>query len=430
MWLGDNDGEKKNKAHLFGLLEKGIEDKIYYMPLMSTLWPGQANDVWMVLKVLFSVIAALIWVRLIRTRKNENFHVIDSLGARVVTYCFMCLFITLPFILDHNFILRSVFIRVFVEDDDNKRETVVDLFSSGGVFTAQNLARLFSTFLIAASVVNPLIIVKYFFTSFMNYIEVVLSKNALQSFGKDDADNLESPKVTLVSTCKESVAIDLSKQSKSYRIRCWVVTLIKGLRRYILVVSLLGFLPQNCAFNSSPIFALVGKTWCVKLDHLFYGLVVSFYYKRIPTLRIAFSFKSTFDLILSFAFTLLTMMLFFGAWLAVFFRDLVFNSCFLSLYFLTGEQGEYFNHPNSIFTLKGIEFLMKSKKFSQCFRSDMSSAQEEAINQVVEFIFWIHSILVDSFVAFTTLFLLILPFVIFLLLQHRISRFQGISTTT
>ena len=66
-----------------------------------------------------------------------------------------------------------------------------------------------------------------------------------------------------------------------------------------------------------------------------------------------------------------------------------------------------------MFTLKGIELLIKSEKFPQCFRSDMSCAQEEAVNQVVEFISWIHSLLVNSFVAFTTLFLVILPLLSF-----------------
>ena len=268
--LGSHD--EKNKAHLFRLLEKGIEDKVNYMQLMKKVLFGQfkPTDISMVLKILFFVIVALIWRKLIRTRKNENFHVIGYLGVMVIIHCYVYIFIALLEIWDGYFV-HTVFIRVFVEDDDNKKATIVDLFSGGGVFTAQNLVKLFSTFLIAASVVNPLLITVdfFFFISFMKYIEIILSKKAVQCFGKDDAENLESQKVTLVSTCKESEAVNLNKQSKSYRIRCWVVTLIKGLMRYILVVSLLGFLPQNCVFNSSLIFAFVGKTWCVKLDHLF-----------------------------------------------------------------------------------------------------------------------------------------------------------------
>ena len=88
-----------------------------------------------------------------------------------------------------------------------------------------------------------------------------------------------------------------------------------------------------------------------------------------------------------------------------------------------GDQEKYFDHTNSTLTLKSLGLLMKSDKFPQCFQNVMSCTQEEGINQVTEFYSWSHGIALNSLVALTTLSLVILPFIIFLVQERRACRF-------
>ena len=229
----------------------------------------------------------------------------------------------------------------------------------------------------------------------------------LLTVSKQDFEEAEKTE----SSFEDTDANSLDRESKLYLMLCSLCRFSSCTCR---LCRFLGFFHRSMSSIATP-----GRVWCLKLDHFLYGLIFCSYYNHIRTFLDAFSMKSIIDLIISTSTILSFLMLELCFWLTFFFKDLLLNVFFLSLYFLMGDQEKYFRHANSAFTLKGLELFMKSDKLPRCFEDVGSCTQEEAINQVAEFFCWSYGVVLNSFVALITLSLVILPFIIFLVQERR-----------
>ena len=429
-----------NKASLFLSLWKGIKGKFNQVPLLKRVLSGEfkANDISALLVIIGFVVMALTSVKIVQNHKNKEYFRARNHYVYLVLFSGMYIMHVLPNISGEPlglFVLRDV-------ENEHEMATLVDVFSSSGIFTTMNRLKLPIND-------NYYVLVNLLFGfagcvlfSVKQYTEFFLSKTGQNRLDKANISNLESQKIALddkkfflltvskqdfeeaektESSFEDTDANNLDRESKLYLMLCSLCSFVKGLIKYMSLVSLFGFLPQKYVFNSTPMFATLGRVWCLKLDHFLYGIRFCSYYNHIRTFLDAFSMKSIIDLIISTSTILNFLMLELCVWLTFFFKDLFFNVFFLSLYFLMGDQEKYFRHANSVFTLKGLELLMKSDKFPRCFEDVGSCTQEEAIDQVAEFFCWSYGVVLNSFVALITLSLVILPFINFLVQELRVS---------
>lgn len=165
-------------------------------------------------------------------------------------------------------------------EDAHGIATLVDQFSSSGVFTLLNFHKSLWVYLIIYIFGLSFGAACCLASSLTAYTEFVSSKKGLNCLDEDRISILESQQVALdeekclqltetrkefketgkMESCYENLGVrNPNRESKLYVILRLLGRLIKGFIKYMLVVSLFGFLPQNFVFNSTPMVASLGQ---------------------------------------------------------------------------------------------------------------------------------------------------------------------------
>ena len=197
-----------NKASLFLSLWKGIKGKFNQVPLLKRVLSGEfkANDISALLVIIGFVVMALTSVKIVQNHKNKEYFRARNHYVYLVLFSGMYIMHVLPNISGEPlglFVLRDV-------ENEHEMATLVDVFSSSGIFTTMNRLKLPIND-------NYYVLVNLLFGfagcvlfSVKQYTEFFLSKTGQNRLDKANISNLESQKIALDD--KKFFLLTVSKQ--------------------------------------------------------------------------------------------------------------------------------------------------------------------------------------------------------------------------
>lgn len=427
--------DKQIKDQLFETLQESIQNKLLIGPLLLKERRFELD---------FSVIVSSILIifafyKLFQYRGNKNLESFKQLAGCIICLNFLYLFC---FLLPDTFVGVVPFVLSMSVLPDSK---VLDLYPVYDILSSPNVVRgISSCFFIFYGALSA-IIFRFFSTclkcnellslqSVKKYQNVRFEKKDKRSKTKDTS-KLQGLVPKTNPAHQESVATKKGRKNASD------LDFIKALVRYTLIVALIGFLPQKLVFNSTPMFLSFGKKeileagyffdrpmifsyngvrWCLKLDHIFYVFFgISLYYHIIP--KLTTSFNTRFSLLKKVLYTSLPVGLFICMWLVCFFKDLFLNIFILILLRKCGVA-DYILRPNNALTFKALRFLMTSTRFPDCVTYPTVYSLEESEVQLIEYFSYLTSNFYDIIILLTSLFFVVFPGTIWLLLERRASK--------